>query len=161
MSCKFMLCCFVHKDCKDLSTRPTELPAGNTRKEARANSRAALAKEREESKAERIVGGERYGDVEHTMKKARVVGMQAQAEKIAIETIQTKLKLLRENAEVYKAMHGKEMYNKMVVNLLNKMMGSSNNGSGETPLSALSVRSSQPSEDNEDDELAALAEDDD
>ena len=164
MSCKFMLCCFVHKDCKDLSTRPTELPAGNTRKEARANSRAALAKEREESKVEWIiggVGGERYGDVEHTMKKARVVGMQAQAEKIAIETIQTKLKLLRENAEVYKAMHGDEMYNKMVVDLLNKMMGSSNNGSGETPLSALSVRSSQPSEDNEDDDVAVLAEDDD
>jgi len=43
------------------------------------------------------------------MKKARVVGMQAQAEKIAVETIQTKLKLLNENADVYKAMHGKEV----------------------------------------------------
>jgi hypothetical protein len=53
-----------------------------------------LAKEREESKAERIVGGERYGDVEHQLKKARVVGMQAQAEKISIETIQTKLNSL-------------------------------------------------------------------
>ena len=158
-----MLCCFVHKDCKDLSTRPTELPAGNTRKEARANSRVALAKEREESKAEWFiggVGGEQYGDVEHTMKKARVVGMQAQAEKIAVEIIQMKLKLLRENAEVYKAMHGEEMYNKMVVDLLNKMMGSSNNGSGEMPLSALSVRSSLRSEDIEDDDVV-LAEDDD
>lgn len=160
MSCKFMLCCFVHKDCKDLSTRPTDLPAGNTRKEARANSRSALAKEREESKAERIVGGERYGDVEHTMKKARVVGMQAQAEKIAIETIQTKLKLLRENADVYKAMHGEELYNKMVVDLLNKMMGSTSDGSGETPVSALSARtSSLRSEDIEDDDV--MAEDDD
>ena len=53
LSCKFMLCCFVHKDCKDLSTRPTELPAGHTRKEARANSRAVLVKEREESEANR------------------------------------------------------------------------------------------------------------
>ena len=70
-----MLCCFVHKDCKDLSKRPTELPAGHNRKEVRANSRAVLAKEREESKVERIVGGERYGDVEHQLKKARVVGM--------------------------------------------------------------------------------------
>ncbi len=51
--------CFVHKDCKDLSTRPTELPSGHTHKEARVNSHAVLAKEREESKAERIVGGER------------------------------------------------------------------------------------------------------
>ncbi len=41
LSCKYMLCCFVHKDCKDLSTRPTELPAGHTRKKVRANSRAA------------------------------------------------------------------------------------------------------------------------
>ena len=120
-----------------------------------------LAKERDEAKAERIVGGERYGDVEHTMKKARVVGMQAQAEKIAIETIQTKLKLLNENADVYKAMHGEELYNKMVVDLLNKMMGSTNNGSGETPLSPLSARSSVHSEDIEDDDVAVLAEDDD
>ena len=89
-----------------MSTRPTELPSGHTRKEARLNSRAVLAKEREETKAEQIVGGERYGDVEHQLKKARVVGMQAQAEKISIETIQTKLKLLRENADVYKSMHG-------------------------------------------------------
>jgi len=149
-SCKFMLCCFVHKDCKDLSTRPTELPAGHTRKEARANSRAVLAREREEAKAERIVGGERYGDVEHTMKKARVVGMQAQAEKIAIETIQTKLKLLNENADVYKAMHGEELYNKMVVDLLNQMMGAKTSGIGETPVSAVSAVTSQRSEDVDD-----------
>ena len=72
-----------------------------------------------------------------------------------------KLKLLRENAEVYKAMHGKETYNKMVVDLLNKMMGSTNYGSGETPLSALSARSSLHSKDIEDDDVAVLAEDDD
>ena len=45
------------------------------------NSREVLAKEREESKVERIVGGNRYGDVEHQMKKARVVGMQARQKK--------------------------------------------------------------------------------
>ena len=38
--------------------------------------------------------------------------MQVQAEKLAIETIQTKLKLLRENADVYKSMHGEELYNR-------------------------------------------------
>jgi hypothetical protein len=154
-----MLCCFVHKDCKDLSTRPTELPSGHTRKEARVNSRAVLAKEREETKAERIVGGERYGDVEHQLKKARVVGMQAQAEKISIETIQTKLKLLRENADVYKSMHGEELYNKMVVDLINKMTGSTSNGIGETPVSAVSAQSSQRDEDFEDDDGAAEEDD--
>jgi hypothetical protein len=154
-----MLCCFVHKDCKDLSTRPTELPSGHTCKEARVNSRAVLAKEREESTAERIVGGERYGDVEHQLKKARVVGMQAQAEKLAIETIQTKLKLLRENADVYKLMHGEELYNKMVVDLINKMTGSTSNGIGETPVSAVSAQSSQRDEDLEDNDGAAEEDD--
>lgn len=152
LSCKYILSCFVHKDCKDLSTRPTELPAGHNRKVARANSIAVLAKEREESKAERIVGGERYGDVEHLMKKARIVGMQAQAEKIEIESIETKLKLLRENADVYKLMHGDEVYNKMIVDLLNKMMGTRNSGMGETPVSAVSAISSQRSDDNDGDE---------
>jgi hypothetical protein len=108
-----------------------------------------LAKEREESKEERIVGGERYGDVKHQLKKARVVGMQAQVEKISIKTIQTKLKLLRENADVYKSMHGEELYNKMMVDLINKMTGSTSNGIGETPVSAVSAQSSQRDEDFE------------
>ena len=99
--------------------------------------------EREASRAERIVGGERYGDVEHQLKKARVVGMQAQAEKISIETIQTKLKLLRENADIYKSMHGEEVYNRMVVDLINKMTGSTGNGTGETPVSTVSALSSE------------------
>jgi hypothetical protein len=159
LSCKFMLCCFVHKDCKDISTRPTELPAGNTRKDSRANSRAVLGKEREQAKADRIVGGERYGDVEHQLKKARVVGMQAQAEKIAIETIQTKLMLLRENAEVYKSMHGVEEYNKMVVDLLNKMSGLSSGGNRDTPVSAVSALGTQPDDDLEDEDDDAEEED--
>ena len=160
LSCKFMLCCFVHKDCKDISTRPTELPAGHTCKVARANNRVALAKERDESRAERIVGGKRYGDVEHQLKKARVVGMQAQAEKISIETIQTKLKLLRENADVYKVMHGEELYNKMVVDLLNKMTGNNRNSIGETPISAVYTLSSQRDKDPEDDDDGEAEEDD-
>jgi len=118
-----------------------------------------LAKEREESKVERKVGGERYGDVKHQLKKARVVGMQAQAKKLAIETIQTKLKLLRENSDVYKMMHGEELYNKMVVDLINKMTGSTSNGIRETPVSAVSAQSSQRDEDLEDND-GAVAEDD-
>jgi len=136
-----------------------ELPAGHTRKEARAKSRAVLAKDREESKAEGIVGGKRYGDAEHQLKKARVVGMQAQAEKISIETIQTKLKLLRENADVYKLMHGEGLYNKMVVDLINKMTGSTSNDIVETPVSAVSAQSSQRDEDLMDDDGAAQEDD--
>ncbi len=127
--------------------QPTKLPAGNTRKEARANSWAVLANKREESWAKCIVGGEQYGDVEHQLKKARVVGMQAQAKKISIETIQMKLKLLRENTNVYKSMHGVELYNRMVVDLLNKMMGSTGNDMGEMPVSAVLALSSQCKDD--------------
>ena len=85
--------------------------------------------------------------------------MQAQAEKISIETIQTKLKLLRENADVYKSMHGEEIYNKMVVDLINKMSGPTTNGIGETPVSAVSAQSSQRDKDLEDDDEAAEEDD--
>jgi hypothetical protein len=140
LECKFMLCCFVHKDCKDISTQPTTLPAGNTRKDVRANSREVLGKERERAKEDRIVGGERYGDVEHQLKKARVVGMEAQAAKLNVETIQAKLMLLKEHADLYKATHGEEVYNKMVVDLLNKMTGLSGVGNMETPVSAANTQ---------------------
>jgi hypothetical protein len=131
---------------------PTNGTTGRAQpKGCKSQQPSGVGEGREESKAERIVGGERYGNVEHTMKKARVVGMQAQAEKIAIETIQTKLMLLRENADVYKAMHGEELYNKMVVDLLNKMMGATNSGMGETPVSAVSAISSQRSDIDGDD----------
>ena len=61
---------------------------------------------------------------------------------------------------MYKAMHGKEIYNKMVVDLLNKMMGSTNNGIGEMLVSAVSARSSQRSEDLEEDNYGEAEEDD-
>ena len=86
--------------------------------------------------------------------------MQAQAEKISIDTIQTKLKLLRENANVYKVMHGEELYNKMVVDLLNKMTGNNSNSIGETPISAVYTLSSQRDEDPEDDDDGEAEEDD-
>ncbi len=85
--------------------------------------------------------------------------MRAQAEKLDIETIQTKLKLLRENADVYKSMHGEELYNKMVVDLINKMTGSTSNGIGEMPVSAVSAQSSQRDEDLEDNDGAAKEDD--
>jgi hypothetical protein len=39
-------------------------------------------------------------------------------------------------------MHGEELYNRMVVDLINKMTGSTGNGMGETPVSAVSALSS-------------------
>ena len=48
---------------------------------------------------------------------------------------------------MYKAMHGEELYNKMVVDLLNQMMGAKTSGIGETPVSAVLAVTSQRSED--------------
>ena len=50
-------------------------------------------------------------------------------------------------------MHGEELYNKMVVDLINKMTGPTSNGIGETPVSAVSTLTSQREEDVEDDNV--------
>ncbi len=60
----------------------------------REAARLELTSERVEARSQRPV--ERYGNVDHMTKEARVVGMQAQAEKIEVDTIQTKIKLTLE-----------------------------------------------------------------
>jgi hypothetical protein len=57
-------------------------------------------------------------------------------------------------------MHGEELYNKMVVDLLNKMTGNNRNSIGETPISAVYTLSSQRDEDQEDDDDGVAEEDD-
>jgi hypothetical protein len=78
-----------------------------------------LENKKSKAKAQRPI--EKYGDVAHELKKVTVVGMQAQAEKITIGMIQMKVQLLRENADVYKSIHGDDCYNKMLVGLINQM----------------------------------------
>jgi hypothetical protein len=75
------------KDCKDISTRPCNQPIGKSRVEAREARAKAIGDERVFAKSKRPV--EKYGNIDHQMKKARVVGMQAHAEKILVDTIQT------------------------------------------------------------------------
>jgi hypothetical protein len=99
--------------------QPISLPPGRTRVEAREESRRTVEGERAGTRSQRAMN--QFGDVDHQLKKARVVGMQAQAEKIAIDTIQTKIQLLRENADVYRSIHGEQQYNEMIVALINKM----------------------------------------
>ncbi len=83
----------------------------------RKEKKRLLENERSKAKAQRPV--EKCGDVAHDLKEARVVGMQAQAKKIMIDTIQTKVQLLQENADVYKSVNGDDCYNKMLVGLIN------------------------------------------
>ena len=89
-SCKYMLTMFVHKDNKDLSSQLTTLPPGDTHESARKKRHAATQEEQAIAKAARPVEigtMERYGDVDHQMKKACIDGMQCQADEIATNTI--------------------------------------------------------------------------
>jgi hypothetical protein len=130
-SCKYLLCCLFMKDCKDISTRPCKQPAGKSQVAVREAK--AIGDKRALAKRERAV--EKHGDIDHQMKKARVVGMQAHVEKILVDTIQTQNKKLRENADVYKSVHGEQGYNELLVSLINKITGSNQNA-GTMPSSA-------------------------
>ena len=70
--------------------------------------------------------------------------MQAHAEKIIVDTINTQIKNLKENADVYKSVHGEKAYNELLVSLISKMTGTMNK-KGAMPSSALA-------DNNEDDE---------
>ena len=70
--------------------------------------------------------------------------MQAHTEKIIVDTINTQIKNLKENADVYKSVHGEKAYNELLVSLISKMTGTMNK-KGTTP-------SSSRSEDNDDGE---------
>jgi hypothetical protein len=61
------LSCLVHKDNKDVSAKPTTQPPVHTCKVARDKRARAFEEERAVQKANRPV--ERYGDVDHQMKK--------------------------------------------------------------------------------------------
>ena len=100
-SCKYLLCCLVRKDCKDINTKPCEQPPGKTRVAAREVKAKAIGLERAVAKSVRPV--EKYGDVDHQLKKVKLSGMQAHAEKIIVDTISTQIKNLKENADVYKS----------------------------------------------------------
>jgi hypothetical protein len=63
--------------------------------------------------------------------------MQAHAEKIIVDTISTQINNVKENADVYKSIHGETAYNKFLVSLISKMTGGTMKNSGSTPSSGL------------------------
>ena len=119
--CKYILTILVHKDNKDLSSSPTRLPAGDTRANAREKKEMELAEVRRAAKAERPV--EKYGDVDHQMKKVRINGMCSQVEKNIVESIVSQINVMRDNADIYKAMFGEEKYREKIAQLMNKLPG--------------------------------------
>jgi hypothetical protein len=85
---------------------------------------------------------EKYGDIDHQLKKVRLSGMQAHAEKIIVDTISTQIKNLKDNADVYKAVHGETVYNNLLVSLISKMTGGgAMTNSGGTPTSVFALSS--------------------
>jgi len=67
-TCNFMLCCFVHKDNKDIFTHVTVLPAGRTVAVMRLKKAEEISEARAVAKTMHPVT---HGDIEHQMKKAR------------------------------------------------------------------------------------------
>ena len=95
-TCKFMLACLVHKDNKDISSRPTNLPPGRSRIAARKEKELAISVERGKAKMDRPVPAqETYGDVDIAIKKAKVEGMKSYASKTAMDMIVTQVNLMR------------------------------------------------------------------
>ena len=157
-SCKYLLCCLVRKDCKDINTKPCQQPPGNTRKVVRKEKTTAIELERSVAKLGRPA--EKNGDVDLQLKKVRLSGMQAHAEKIIVDTISTQIKNLKENADVYKSVHGESVYNNLLVSLISKMTGggstTTNTNSVGTPTSVFALSSGENTmldeDDNDEDE---------
>ena len=125
-NCKCMLACFVHKDYKDLSSKPTKLPPDKSRKDARKDKQRANKEERAVAKLDHPVAEnsrERYGDVDHQIKKAKVQGIQSSAEKIAVDSIIAQINVTRENKDEYILIYGEEKYKNIIANLLCQLPG--------------------------------------
>ena len=75
-----MLACFMHKDNKDISAKPTKLSPGRTQRKVCQEKERAVVDKHTKAKVECPIHSEQYGDVDHAIKKARVAGMKSHAE---------------------------------------------------------------------------------
>jgi hypothetical protein len=96
-TCNLMLCCFVHKDNKDIFTHVTALPAGKTRVAMRLEKADNIAVACAAAKRTRPV---LHGDVEYKMKKARIRGMNSQIDRNNIANIFEQIKMMKDQEEM-------------------------------------------------------------
>ena len=128
--------------------RPMKLPPGRTRVEAREDARTTLDAERVlEARSKR--SADHFTDVDHQQKQARVIGMKAQAAQIALQTVQTKIQMLRENSEVFIQTHGQQGYNELISGLLTKMAKMGDDDIGNKPNTPISVGLADQDDDDE------------
>ena len=84
--------------------------------------------ERAVAKADRPVTVEKYGDVDHQLKKIRVEGMQSQvlknradAIKTNVDSIRSQIELMQQMENVYVRKMGQTKYDDMIVSLINQL----------------------------------------
>ncbi len=130
-ACKYILSCLVHKDNKDVTTKPTHQPPGHSRVEARERKEKALEGKRAAAKADCPV--EKYGEVDHQFKKVRVEGLQSQiaknradAIKIGVDAARAQIEMMQQMESVYVRKMGQDKYDSMIVLLVNQMPGMEN-----------------------------------
>jgi uncharacterized protein YlbG (UPF0298 family) len=131
-SCKYILSVLVHKDNKDISTKPTKQPPGPTREVVRGKKKKETAKERSAAKAERPITVvqpdgtfvlEKYGDVDHQSKKAKVDGMRSVIDKNRVDAIMSQISVMRSLEDIYVGRMGRDEYEHRLVGLANQMPG--------------------------------------
>jgi hypothetical protein len=138
-SCKYILSVLVHKNNKDISTQPTKLPPGPTRKEVREKSRKTTETERANAKLTRplevvIDGSTRtvtLGDVERDAKMAQVDGMRSVIEKNRIDSIERQISVMERLEKVYVKRMGRETYESQLLHLVNQLPGMLATGANE------------------------------
>jgi hypothetical protein len=88
---------------------------------ARDRRARALEEKRAVQKANQPV--ERYGDVDHQMKKVKVVGLQSMVEKSQVDAIVSQIDVMQRIKDVYMKIMGQEKYDKKIVALMKQMPG--------------------------------------
>ena len=69
------------------------------------------------------VAVEKYGDVDHQSKKAKVDGMRSVIDKNRIDPIMSQISVMRGLEEIYVGRMGRDEYERRLVNLANQMPG--------------------------------------
>ena len=70
-----------------------------------------------------MVAVEKYGDVDHQTKKAKVDGMRSVIDKNRVDAIMSQISVMRGLEEIYVGRMGREEYERRLVNLANQMPG--------------------------------------
>ena len=138
-SCKYILSVLVHKNNKEISTQPTKLPPGPTRKEVREKSRKTIEKDRAATKLTRptevVIDGSiktvTLGDVERDTKIAQVDGMHSVIDKNKIDSIERQILVMQSLKNVYVKRMGRESYERQLLHLVNQLPGMLAPGGGE------------------------------